>query len=345
MEYRTLPGTDMNVSKVCLGTMTWGQQNSEAEAHEQLDYAIAQGINFIDTAEMYPVPPNAETQGRTEKHLGTWLKRQKRDRLYIATKVAGPGRRDWIRDGRTDLTPQVIAEAVDTSLERLQTDYIDLYQIHWPQRNVPNFGATEFDPAKEKDGPSIHDQVTGMAAMIRAGKIRYYGLSNESAWGVCEFRRAAHELGHPGPVTIQNSYSLLSRNVDNDLAETLFRQNMSLLAYSPLAAGILSGKYMGGAKPAGTRFTLFDSLGLRFRKPMVSEAVDAYAALARRCQMTLVQLALGYVASRWFLGASIIGATSMAQLKEDIAAAQLTLDPQTLDEIKQIQLRYPNPAG
>ncbi|MGH8694405.1 MAG: aldo/keto reductase [Burkholderiales bacterium] len=345
MQFKILPGTEMNVSRVCLGTMTWGEQNSEAEAHAQLDYAIDQGINFIDTAEMYPVPPNAKTQGRTEQYLGTWLARQQRDRMFIATKVAGPGRRDWIRDGRTDLTPDVIADAVDTSLERLQTDYIDLYQIHWPQRNVPNFGATEFDPAKEKDGPSIHEQVAGMGAMIKAGKIRYYGLSNETAWGVCEFRRAARELGVPGPVTLQNSYSLLSRNVDNGLAETLFRENLSLLAYSPLAAGILSGKYRGGAKPAGTRFTLFDSLGLRFRKPMVSEAVDAYAALAQRRELTLVQLALGYVASRWFMGASIIGATSMAQLKEDIAAAQLTLDTGTLDEIKQIQLRYPNPAA
>jgi aryl-alcohol dehydrogenase (NADP+) len=345
MQYRTLPGTDMNVSKVCLGTMTWGQQNSEAEAHEQLDYAVAQGINFIDTAEMYPVPPNAQTQGRTEKYLGTWLARQRRDRLYIATKVAGPGRRDWIRGGRTDLTKDVIAEAVETSLARLQTDYIDLYQIHWPQRNVPMFGATEFDPSKEKGGPLIHEQVQGMAAMIQAGKIRHYGLSNETAWGVCEFRRAAKELSVPGPVTLQNSYSLISRNVDNDLAEALFRENMTLLAYSPLAAGILSGKYLGGAKPHGARFTLFDSLGIRFRKPMVTEAVEAYAALAKRRGLTLVQLALGYVASRWYLGASIIGATSMAQLKEDIAAAQFTLDAEMLEEIRQVQVRYPNPAA
>ena len=345
MQYKNLPGTDLNVSRVCLGTMTWGEQNSEADAHEQLGYAVEEGINFIDTAEMYPVPPNEKTQGRTETYLGTWLANQRRDRLVIATKVAGPGRRDWIRGGRTDLTADVIADAVDTSLARLQTDYIDLYQIHWPQRNVPNFGATEFDPAKEKAGPSIHEQVAGMAAMIKAGKIRYYGLSNETAWGVCEFRRAADELGFPGPVTLQNSYSLLSRNVDNDLAETLYREKMSLLAYSPLAAGILSGKYMGGAKPAAARFTLFDSLGLRFRKPMVSEAVDAYAALARRRGLTLVQLALGYVASRWFLGASIIGATSLVQLEEDIAAAQIALDAETLDEIKQIQLRFPNPAG
>jgi len=345
MEFRILPGTHLNVSRVCLGTMTWGEQNSEAQAHEQLDYAIDQGINFIDTAEMYPVPPNARTQGRTETYLGTWLAKRSRKNLIIATKVAGPGRRDWIRDGRTDLTQDVIADAVDTSLARLQTDYIDLYQIHWPQRNVPMFGGIEFDPSKEKAGPPIAEQVRGMAAMIKSGKIRHYGLSNETAWGVCEFRRVAKELGVPGPVTIQNSYSLLSRNVDNDLAETLFRENMTLLAYSPLAAGILSGKYIGGAKPEGARFTLFDSLGIRFRKPMVSEAVDAYSALAKRQGKTLVQLALGYVASRWFVGASIIGATTMAQLKEDLAAAQLKLDAPTLDAIREIQLRFPNPAA
>lgn len=345
MQLRTLPGTELKVSKVCLGTMTWGEQNTEHEAHAQIDYAIDQGINFIDTAEMYPVPPNAKTQGRTEKYLGTWLARHPRDGVIVATKVAGPGRRDWIRGGRTDLTKDVIAEAVDTSLTRLQIDYIDLYQIHWPQRNVPMFGGTEFDPAKEKGGPTIREQVEGMSAMIKAGKIRYYGLSNETAWGVSAFQRAAAELGVPGPVTIQNSYSLISRNVDNDLAETLFRENMTLLAYSPLAAGILSGKYLNGARPEGARFTLFDSLGVRFRKPMVPDAVAEYAALAKRRGITLVQLALGYVASRWFLGSSIIGATSMEQLKEDIAAAQYVLDAETLTAIREIQTRYPNPAA
>jgi aryl-alcohol dehydrogenase (NADP+) len=345
MQYRTLPGTQLHVSEVCLGTMTWGEQNSEAEAHAQLDYALAQGINLIDTAEMYPVPPNAATQGRTETILGNWLGRRARDGLVIASKVAGPGRRDWIRGGRTDLTRDVIAEALETSLSRLQIDVIDLYQIHWPQRNVPNFGATDFDPAKEKPGPSIHEQVEGMAALIKAGKIRYYGLSNESAWGVCEFWRAARELGAPGPVTIQNSYSLVSRNVDNDLAETLFREQMSLLAYSPLAAGMLSGKYLGGAQPPKARFTLFDGLGIRFRKAMVREAVEAYVALAKKRSLSPVQLALGYVRSRWFLGASIIGATSMVQLEEDVAAAQFELDAETLAEIRAIQQRYPNPAG
>jgi aryl-alcohol dehydrogenase-like predicted oxidoreductase len=345
MRYRTLPGTELEVSEVCLGTMTWGEQNSEAEAHAQLDYAIAQGVTFIDTAEMYPVPPNATTQGRTETILGRWLARRGREGLVIASKVAGPGRREWIRGGRTDLTREVIAEAVETSLGRLQIDSLDLYQFHWPQRNVPNFGATVFDPAKEKAGPSIYEQVEGMARLIDAGKIRYYGLSNETAWGVCEFRRVARELGVPGPVTLQNSYSLVSRNADSDLAETLFRERMSLLAYSPLAGGMLSGKYLSGAQPAKARFTLFDTLGMRFRKPMVREAIEAYVVLARRRGISPVQLALGYVRSRWFLGASIIGATSLAQLEEDIAAAQFDLDADTLAEIASIQQRYPNPAG
>ena len=345
MKYRTLPGTELNVSEVCLGTMTWGEQNSEDEAHAQLDYAVAHGINFIDTAEMYPVPPNATTQGRTETFLGNWLARRSRDGLVIASKVAGPGRRDWIRNGRTDLSREVIAEAVDTSLARLKIEYIDLYQIHWPQRNVPMFGATAFDPAKEKGGPSIREQVEGMAAMIGAGKIRHYGLSNETAWGVCEFRRAARELGVPGPVTIQNSYSMVSRNVDNDLAEVLFREGMSLLAYSPLAGGMLSGKYLDGKQPPGSRFTLFDTLGVRFRKPMVREAINAYAALAKRRGISLVQLALGYVKSRWFVGAPILGATTLAQLEEDIDATNVELDADTLADIAAIQERYPNPAG
>jgi aryl-alcohol dehydrogenase-like predicted oxidoreductase len=343
MNYRTLPGTQLKVSGVCLGTMTWGEQNSEAEGHAQLDCAIAHGINFIDTAEMYPIPPNAKTQGRTETILGTWLRQRGRDGLVIASKVAGPGRRPWIRGGRTDLTPDVIAEAVDTSLVRLQIDCIDLYQIHWPQRNVPNFGATMFDPAKERDGPSIRDQVEGMAALIRAGKIRYYGLSNETAWGVGEFRRVARELGVPGPVTLQNSYSLISRNVDNGLAEVLFREQMSLLAYSPLAAGMLTGKYLEAPQP-NARFTLFEDTGIRFRKPIVGEAIEAYVGLAKKRGISPVQLALGYVKSRWFLGALIIGATSIAQLEQDIGAAQFDLDAETLAEIEAIQQRYPNPA-
>jgi aryl-alcohol dehydrogenase-like predicted oxidoreductase len=345
MKQRTLPGSDLTVSEVCLGTMTWGEQNSEAEAHAQLDLAVARGVNFIDTAEMYPVPPMARTQGRTETILGTWLARQRRSDLVIATKVAGPGRRDWIRNGRNDLYRDIIAEAAETSLARLQIDVIDLFQIHWPQRNVPLFGAREFDPGAERDGPGIVEQVEGMAALIRAGKIRHYGLSNETAWGVCEFRRVARELGVPGPVTVQNSYSLLSRGVDHDLAEVLYREGLSLLAYSPLAGGMLTGKYAGGARPPQSRYALFDTLGARFRKPVVEEVAAIYAALARERGLTPVQLALGYVKSRWYLGAMIVGATSVAQLDEDIAAASTVLDAETLAAVAQLQERFPSPAA
>jgi aryl-alcohol dehydrogenase (NADP+) len=347
MKRTTLPGTDLIVSEVCLGTMTWGEQNSEAEAHAQLDRANGAGVNFIDTAEMYPAPPRAETQGRTETFLGRWLVRQRRDALVIATKVAGPGRREWIRGGRTDLTAANIIDAADTSLQRLQTDYIDLFQIHWPQRNVPLFGQVGFDRALEKPagGPTIEEQVEGMAALVKAGKIRHWGLSNETSWGVCEFQRAAKALGVPGPATLQNSYSLVSRAVDGDLAEVLFRERMSLLAYSPLAAGLLSGKYRGGTRPEGSRFALFDGLGARFRKPIVAEAIDAHLSLAERCGITPVQLALGYVRSRPFVGAQIIGATSLAQLDEDIAAAQFALDASTLAEIERLLACYPNPAN
>ncbi|MCP5267200.1 MAG: aldo/keto reductase [Burkholderiaceae bacterium] len=345
MNYRELPGTGLKVSEICLGTMTWGQQNTEAEAHEQLEYAVSNGVNFIDTAEMYPVPPRAETQARTERFLGNWLGSRPRGDLVIATKIAGPGRRDWIRGGRTDITPANIAEAVGQSLERLKIDVIDLYQIHWAQRNIPAFGPGLFDPSKEREGPSIESQVEGMAAMIEAGRIRHWGLSNETAWGVSAFHRAAEKLGVPGPVTLQNSYSLVSRSADFDLAEALFRENMSVLAYSPLGGGMLSGKYLGGALPKGSRFEAFETLGQRFRLPMVVEAIDAYAALAREKGLSLVQLALGYVRSRWFVGSTIIGATTMEQLAENIAAGQFELDADTLSAIAKIQARYPNPGG
>ncbi len=230
------------------------------------------------------------------------------------------------------------------SLERLKIDCIDLYQIHWPQRNVPAFGAAAFDPSKERDGPSIEEQIEGMAAMIDAGRIRHYGLSNETAWGVSAFHATARRLGLPGPVTLQNSYSLVSRNADFDLAEVLFREQMSVLAYSPLAGGQLTGKYLGGQKPAGARFTLFDTLGARFLTPMVGEAIEAYAALARQLDLTLVQLALGYVRSRWFMGSTIIGATDLTQLEENIAGAQFVLDNTALAAIEAIQVRYPNPG-
>ncbi|MFO1304985.1 MAG: aldo/keto reductase [Burkholderiales bacterium] len=343
MRMKTLPGTALTVSEVCLGTMTWGEQNTESEGHAQLDYAVSRGINFIDTAEMYPVPPNGRTQGRTETILGAWLARQQRDKVVVATKVAGPGRRDWIRGGRTDLTRDVIEEACGTSLARLRTDYIDLFQIHWPQRNVPTFGATEFDPANEREGPSIREQVEAMAGLVKAGKIRYYGLSNETAWGLCEFSRVAKALGVPGPVTTQNVYSLLSRKVDVDIAEVLYRENMSLLAYSPLAMGALTGKYRNGAQPPGARFTVFSDFGMRFRTPLAFEAAEAFCKLAESRGLTPTQLALGYVRSRWFVGSTIIGATTLAQLAEDVDAF-VELDGPTLEAIAALHVRYPDSA-
>ncbi|CAG1007253.1 Protein tas [Burkholderiales bacterium] len=341
---RMLPGTTLEVSGVCLGTMTWGDQNSEVEAHAQIDLARSRGVNFIDTAEMYPVPARAETQGRTEAFLGSWLAKHGRDGIVIGSKVVGPGRRDWIRAGRTDLTRENVAEAAAQSLRRLSIDCIDLYQLHWPQRNVPMFGTTEFDPRNERGGPPMREQVEAMAALIDAGRIRHWGVSNETAWGVCEFRRIARELGVPGPVTMQESYSLVSRGADSHVAEVLFREGMSLLAYSPLAGGLLTGKYAGGATPEGARYTRFATVGPRYRTPIVAEAAAAYLDLARRRGITPVALALGYVKSRWYVGATIVGATTLAQLDEDIAAAQVDLDAQTLAEIAAIQVRYPNPA-
>ncbi|MCC6378776.1 MAG: aldo/keto reductase [Burkholderiales bacterium] len=345
MRRLTLPGTSLEVSEACLGTMTWGEQNSEADAHAQLDLAVARGVNFIDTAEMYPVPVSAATQGRTEAFLGSWIGKRGREGLVIATKIAGPGRRDWIRNGRTDLTAGTIAEAVGTSLARLKLDCIDLYQIHWPQRNVPQFGATGFDPSLEREGPSMREQVEGMARMIDAGKIRHWGLSNETAWGVCEFRRIARELSVPGPVTVQNSASLVSRAVEGDLAEAIFREGMSVLPYGPLAGGLLTGKYRGGAKPAGARYTLFDTVGGRYRKPLVAEACDAYVELAHGRGLTPVELALGWLRSRWYVSSIILGATTLAQLDEDIAAAGTVLDAATLADVAAVAARYPNPAG
>lgn len=346
MKLVRLADSDLVVSQCCLGTMTWGEQNTEAEAHAQLDYAVAHGVNFIDTAEMYPVPPRAETACRTETYLGSWLANQKRDALVVASKVAGPGRRDWLRGGRTQLTRANIQEACHDSLKRLRTDYLDLFQIHWPERNVPMFGATAFDPAKEKpDATPMLEQVEAMAALVRAGKIRCWGVSNETAWGVTELSRLAREHGLPRPVTIQNIYSLIARGFDGDLAEACFRERVALLAYSPLAGGYLTGKYADGAKPDGARFTRFPGFGPRYAKPNVGPAVAAYAALARERGLRPATLALAFAKRRWSVAATIIGATSLSQLAENVAAFAVELDTDTLAEIEAIHARYPSPAA
>jgi aryl-alcohol dehydrogenase-like predicted oxidoreductase len=325
--------------------MTWGEQNTEAQAHEQLDYAVSRGVNFIDAAEMYPVPPRAETQGRTEAFLGSWLKRQQRDKVVIATKITAPGRGfAWVRGGPTAIDRKSVREAVELSLKRLQTDYIDLYQIHWPDRYVPAFGKWSYDPGQERPTVSIEAQLEALAEVVQAGMVRYLGVSNETPWGVCEFVGAANRRGLPRIASIQNAYNLLNRTFEMGLSEVHRHLNVPLLAYSPLAFGHLSGKYLDGARPAGARLSLFPAFGPRYATVNVPDAVAAYAALARKAGMTPAALAIAFVRSRWFTASTIVGATSLTQLKESIDCAERILTGDTLAAIEEIHNRYPNPA-
>lgn len=345
MNYIKLGDSDLEVSKVCLGTMTWGQQNSEAEGHAQLDLAAARGVNFIDVAEMYPIPPRAETQGRTESILGSWLKRQPRDRFIVATKITAPGRGfGWVRGGRLAIDRASVREAIDGSLRRLQTDYVDLYQIHWPDRYVPSFGKIHYDPTQERDAVPIEEQLAALGEQVRAGKVRYIGLSNETPWGVMQFLQAAARAGLPRVVSIQNAYNLLNRTFEAGLSEITRQENVPLLAYSPLAIGHLTGKYLGGAAPEGARLTLFPAFGQRYQKPCVETAVRAYSDLAAEVGLKPAQLALAFVMSRWFCASTIIGACHMTQLEENLACADLTLDESTVAAIEALHLLNPNPA-
>ncbi|ACT51546.1 aldo/keto reductase [Methylovorus glucosotrophus] len=350
MQLRPLAHTDLHVSPICLGTMTYGDQNTEAEAHQQLDYAIAQGINFIDTAEMYPVPPKAETYTRTETMVGNWLKHQPRDKIILSGKVAGPRRGlGWIRGGPPSLDRANIRAAIEGSLQRMQTDYIDLYQLHWPERNVPMFGQYQFDPTQEfengqqKEWVSIRNQLETLAELVKEGKIRYIGLSNEQPWGLMEFLRIAREYDLPRVATVQNCYNLINRGMEFGMTEVLYRENVGLLAYSPLAFGHLTGKYIDDPQAVG-RVTMFLGYAQRYKKPNVGPASAAYAALARRHGLTPTQLALAFVYQRWFVSSTIIGATSMTQLQENIAAWQTRLSPEILQEIVALHLTYMNPA-
>lgn len=345
MKYNQLGKSDLNVSEICLGTMAYGHQNTIEDAHQQLDYAIVQGVNFIDTAEMYPVPPLGETQGRTEAYIGEWLKKQQRDKLIIATKITGSGRPfKWLRGGNLKVSQNNIKQAVDDSLKRLQTDYIDLYQIHWPDRYVPTFGQTEYNPNLERETIPIAEQLEAFNAVIQSGKIRYLGLSNETPWGVCEFIRIAEQLGLPKVISIQNAYNLLNRVFDSALAEIARYTNIGLLAYSPLGFGFLSGKYIQGTPVEKTRLTLFPGFGQRYLKPNVNEAVTAYGEIARKYNLKPAQLAIAFVRSRWFVSSTIIGATSLEQLQENIDSVNLILDQEILVELDTVHTRYPNPA-
>ncbi|HZX26786.1 MAG TPA: aldo/keto reductase [Telluria sp.] len=347
MQRTTLGRSGLAVSKICLGTMTFGEQNTEAEAHSQLDYALSRGINFIDTAEMYPVMASARTQGATERQIGSWLKKRgKRDDLVLATKAAGPNPNlVWIRNGRQNFDEANLREAVHASLKRLQTDYIDLYQLHWPSRNVPIFGATAFDPAKERASVPIEDTLAALGKLVEQGKIRHIGISNESAWGVSEFVKQAELHGLPRIATIQNLYNLTARAFETSLLnETCFREDVALLAYSPLAFGQLSAKYIDNPKAHG-RLTIFPpNWSPRYVRPQVWEAVREYAALARANGMTPAAMALAWCYSRWFVAATIVGATTLDQLRENIDAFDTRLPEDVVARIDAIHTRITNPG-
>jgi aryl-alcohol dehydrogenase-like predicted oxidoreductase len=334
MKHRPLGRTGLSVPEICLGSMTWGSQNSESEAHAQIDYALDHGVNFIDAAEMYPTTPiSPETQGRTEALIGTWLaKRKTRDDVMIATKVAGPGLPHI--DGGAPISAKRIAVAVDRSLKRLQTDYIDLYQLHWPNRGHYHF--------RRYWGYTPSEQAKALGDAVTAGKVRHIGLSNETAWGATRYLSHAEKTGLPRVVTIQNEYSVLHRLYDSDLAELSHHEDVGLLAYSVLAMGLLSGKYQGGAVPSGSRKVMQPTLGGRVTEHLDSP-LAAYLALAKKHGLDPAKMAIAFCLTRPFMTSVIIGATSMDQLKTNIGAAAITLAPEVLAEINAIHRAYPIP--
>ncbi len=345
MQYRTLGNSDIKVSLICLGSMTWGQQNTEAEGHEQMDYALERGVNFIDTAELYAIPAKAETQGRTEEIIGTWLKsRGNRDKVVLSSKVAGPGKGwvDHIRNGESRHDRTNIQLALDASLKRLQTDYLDLYQLHWPERTTNCFGRLGYTHSDDKFTP-IEETLGVLGELVQAGKIRQIGLSNETPWGLMKFLQIADNLGLPRIATIQNPYSLLNRSFEIGLAEIALREQVGLLAYSPLGFGVLSGKYLSGASEPTDRLNLFPEY-TRYSNPEAIAATTEYVALAQEMKISPSQMALAYVNSRPFLTANIIGATSMDQLRENIDSVDLNLSEDVLEKIEAIHTKFPNPA-
>ena len=341
MEYRKLGNTDIDVSVICLGTMSYGEQNTEKEAHEQLDYSLDRGVNFIDTAEMYAIPPKKETYGKTEELIGTWIKKRgERSKYIIATKVAGPGM-EYVRGG-SRLSSEHIVKAVESSLKRLQTDYIDLYQVHWPERKSNYFGRLGYEYS-EDTGVAIEETYKAMDKLVRDGKVRYLGISNETPWGVNEYLRLEKEHGYNKVMSIQNPYSLLNRIYEVGLAEITQREKVGLLAYSPLGFGMLTGKYAEGA-PADLRLGLYGDWFTRYSNKPSIDAVRKYTNLAREFSITPTQLALAFVNSRPFLTSNIIGATKMSQLEENIDSIEVSLNTEILEAIEEIHVSNPNPA-
>ncbi|WP_207484801.1 NADP(H)-dependent aldo-keto reductase [Arenibaculum pallidiluteum] len=346
MRTRRLGRTDLAVTEICLGTMTWGRQNTEAEGHAQMDYALERGVTFWDTAEMYAIPPTAETFGRTEEIIGSWLaSRGGRDRIVLASKAVGrsPGGFGWVRDGQPRLDRANLVRAVEDSLRRLRTDYIDLYQLHWPDRSTNRFGARGFALGDDEGATPIAETLEALAGLVRAGKIRHVGLSNESAWGVMTYLRAAELHGYSRIVSIQNAYSLLNRTFEGDLAEVAIREQVGLLAYSPLAAGTLTGKYLDGRMPEGTRRAI-DHRKSRYARVNADAATRRYLEIARRHGLDPAQMAIAFVLSQPFVTAAIIGATTMDHLKTNIAAGELRLSAEVLAEIEEAHEAIPDPC-
>ena len=347
MQYKKLGKTDLEVSLIGLGTMTWGEQNTLEEACEQMDYAVSRGVNFIDVAEMYPVPPRPETQGSTESYVGEWLARSgKRSEIILATKVAGRGGQlpgtAHIRGGPR-LNRDHIRRAIEGSLERLQTDYVDLYQVHWPERGTNYFGQRGYKHNPAADGILIEETLDALSELVREGLVKHIGLSNETPWGVMEYLRLARERDMARVVSVQNVYNLLSRQFETGLAEMAIREETGLLAYSPMAFGVLSGKYIGGEKPAGARLTVFERFA-RYASPQSAAATEAYHAIAQKQGYSLAQMSLAFVCQQPFVTSCLIGATNLEQLKENIDAAEITLSNEVLAEIQSVHNQYSDPA-
>ena len=351
MKKNNLGKTDVMVSEICLGTMTWGQQNTEKEAHDQLSFAIERGINFIDTAEMYSVPPKKETYGLTEKYIGTWLKNQDRSKIILATKIAGrtsnvpsgPPGLDWIRKGPR-LNEEHIFEAIENSLKRLNTEYIDLYQIHWPERTVNSFGQLGYIHNPREDDIAIEVTLEALSKAVQKGLIKYIGLSNETPWGVMKFIEAAKEFNLPRVISIQNPYSLLNRSFEAGLSEIVINEEVSLLPYSPLAGGVLSGKYLNGKKPENARMTLFERMRTRYTNLHAEKAVIEYQKIALKYGLNLTQMAINFVTKQNFVTSNIIGATTIAQLGENIDSINCDLSEEVIKDIEKVHKIYTYPC-
>jgi aryl-alcohol dehydrogenase-like predicted oxidoreductase len=343
MNYKKLGNTDLDVSTICLGTMTWGEQNTQEEGFEQMDYALDQGVNFWDTAELYAVPPRKETYGHTEVIIGNWFeKTKKRDQVILASKVAGPAR-NYLRNGENSFTGPNLESALENSLKRLKTDYIDLYQLHWPERNVNNFGRLNYTH-KENNWNQFEDILGELNKYIDKGKIRYVGLSNETPWGVLNYLKISKEKNLPRMMSIQNPYSLLNRSYEIGLSEVSIREEIGCLAYSPLASGYLTGKYRNNNFPKGSRMERDFDFWTRYRKPNTEKAIELYYEISNKYGLDMSQMSLKFCEIQDFMTSVIIGATTMEQLKTNIESVNIKLSDDVIKEINNVQTIYPNPC-